>query len=204
MGDDMRVDTGIAAVWDRAFVTIVSGVPRSGTSLMMQMLGAGGVPLLVDDLRPASIDNPAGFFEYAPVKASARDVSWFGDAIGRGVKVVHSLLRHLPPGGEVRVLLMERDLDEVMHSQRAMLERAGERSDPAHDARLSGLFARQLDDVRIWATARPHTALLPVAHRELIDDPIPVIHRIDAFLGGGLDPDAMAACLDTSLYRSRS
>ena len=194
----------MADPWDREFATIVSGVPRSGTSLMMQMLAASGVPLLVDDARPPDLDSPRGFFEYAPVKTSARDVSWFCDAFGHAVKVIHTLLRYLPQDGELRVLLMERDLDEVMHSQRAMLERAGERSDPAHDARLSALFARQLDDVRIWATARPHTALLPVAHRELIDDPIPVIHRIDAFLGGGLDPEAMAVCLEPGLYRSRS
>jgi hypothetical protein len=188
---------------DRPFATIVSGVPRSGTSLMMQMLAAGGMPLLVDHTRQPSVDNPAGFFEYAPVKASARDISWFVDACGRGVKVIYSLLAHLPPEGEIRLLLMDRDLHEVMDSQRAMLERAGTPSDPSLDLRLSQIFGRQLADARAWAARRPYTTLLSVAHSELIDDPGPIVADIDSFLGGGLDRPAMAACIDPSLYRSR-
>ena len=187
----------------RDFVTVVSGVPRSGTSLMMQMLAAGGLPLLVDDQRPPDEDNPRGYFEYTPVKASARDVGWWGGAVGRAVKVVHSLLRHLPEWGELRIVLLDRDLGEVLQSQRAMLERAGGVFEREDDAALARAFEAQLDEARAWAVARPRTALLPVAHRCLIESPAEVVSRIQAFLGGGLDAEAMVACVDPGLYRSQ-
>ena len=187
----------------RRFVTVVSGVPRSGTSLMMQMLAAGGVPLLVDGERPPDEDNPRGYFEYAPVKASARDVGWWSDAPGRAVKVVHALLPHLPQWGELRIVLLERELGEVLRSQRTMLERAGEVPDRDHEAALERVFEAQLAKARDWAATRPRTALLPVAHRSLIEAPADVVPRVEAFLGGDLDVDAMIACVDPTLYRSR-
>ncbi len=187
----------------RHFVTVVSGVPRSGTSLMMQMLAAGGVPLLADDERPPDEDNPRGYFEYAPVKGSARDVGWWRDAPGRAVKVVHVLPRHLPDRGELRIVLVERELREVLRSQRTMLERAGEVLDRAEEAALERVFEAQLAEARGWAATRPRTALLPVAHRSLIEAPADVVSRVEAFLGGGLDVDAMIACVDPTLYRSR-
>ncbi|MFP6608385.1 MAG: sulfotransferase family protein [Myxococcota bacterium] len=187
----------------RDFVTVVSGVPRSGTSLMMQMLAAGGLPLLVDEQRPPDEDNPHGYFEYAPVKASARDVAWWGGAAGRAVKVVHALLRHLPESGELRIVLMDRDLGEVLRSQRAMLERAGGASEAEDEMALARVFEAQLDEARAWAVARPRTALLPVAHRRLIESPAEVVSRIQVFLGGGLDGSAMVACVDPDLVRSR-
>ena len=170
---------------------------------MMQMLAAGGVPLLADDERPPDEDNPRGYFEYAPVKASARDVGWWRDAPGRAVKVVHVLLRHLPEWGELRIVLVERELREVLRSQRTMLERAGEVLDRAEEAALERVFEAQLAEVRAWAAARPRTAMLAIAHRSLIESPAGVVPRVEAFLDGGLDLDAMIACVDPSLYRSR-
>jgi len=187
----------------RDFVTVVSGLPRSGTSLMMQMLAAGGLPLLVDGHRPPDAENPRGYFEYAPVKASARDVGWWSGASGRAVKVVHALLRHLPDQGEVRIVLMDRDLGEVLQSQRAMLERAGRAFEEEDEPALSRVFEAQLGEARAWAAARPRTAVLPVVHRRLIEEPAVVVPRIEAFLGGGLDAGAMVACVDPALHRSR-
>jgi hypothetical protein len=109
----------------RSFVTIVSGLPRSGTSLLMQMLRAGGMPVLADDARPPDTDNPAGYLEYAPVLRTATDANWVAAAPGHAVKVIYALLRHLPRGFAYRVLWMRRDLDEVIASQQAMLARRG-------------------------------------------------------------------------------
>lgn len=189
--------------WERRFVTVVSGVPRSGTSLVMQMLAAGGVPVLTDAERPADEDNPRGYFEYAPVKRSASDVGWFARASGRAVKVIHALLRHLPDDAELRVLFVQRDASEVLASQRRMLERAGAPSPPAEEAQLAAAFEEQVRAVRAWASARPRTAWLPVEHRALVERPHETAARIDAFLGGGLDVPAMAEQVDPKLHRQR-
>src|SRR5262245_57703089 len=108
-----------------AFITIVSGLPRSGTSLMMRMLEAGGMPVLVDNIRAADEDNPAGYYEFEPVKQTSADNAWVKLAVGKAVKVVYRLLYDLPAGFRYRVLFMQRDMAEVLASQRKMLERAG-------------------------------------------------------------------------------
>ena len=169
---------------------------------MMQMLEAGGVPLLVDDARPADADNPNGYAEYAPVMASARDVSWFDAAPGRAVKVIHELLRCLPDDGDLRIVLMERDLGEVVRSQRRMLGRSATAAD-ADEARVVAIFAEQLREARRWAAARPRTALLAIDYRDVVVDPVRAAQRVDVFLGGGLDVVAMAARVDRGLYRNR-
>jgi hypothetical protein len=193
-----------AASWRRDFVTVVSGLPRSGTSLMMQMLGAGGVPLLVDTARPPDVDNPRGYFEYGPVKQSARDLAWFEEAPGRAVKVIHALLPRLPDAAELRILFMQRDLTEVLRSQGRLMERSGTPIRAGEDERIAELLAAQLRDVLEWAAARPLTALLVVPHRELFECPARMSARIDAFLGGGLDLEAMGRAVDPSLYRNRA
>jgi hypothetical protein len=170
---------------------------------MMQMLAAGGLALLSDDVRAADADNPRGYYEYGPVKASARDVGWLERAPGRAVKVVSPLLRHLPEGPALRVVLMRRSLAEVLASQRAMLERASAAPLPGDDAQLAKVFAAQIEAAVAWARARPRTTLLEVDHAELLRDPSRPTARLDAFLGGGLDVAAMMARVDPALYRAR-
>jgi hypothetical protein len=185
------------------YVTVVSGVPRSGTSLMMQMLGAGGLALLVDGRRGPDPDNPRGYLEYDPVKRLRRDASWLGAAAGRAVKVVHLLVPSLPPDRDYRMILMRRDLREVAASQRAMLERSGAAADELPDARLVEILAAQLDEAERWARAQPRFEVLCVEHGALLSDPKAGATRVDGFLGGGLDVAAMAQVVDPSLYRSR-
>ena len=186
-----------------AYVTVVSGVPRSGTSLMMQMLGAGGLALLVDGRRGPDPDNPRGYLEYEPVKRLRRDASWLGAAAGRAVKVVHALVSALPPDRDYRLILMRRDLREVAASQRAMLERRGAAADELPDERLVEILAAQLEGAERWARAQPRIQLLCVEHGALLSDPKVGAARVDAFLGGGLDVAAMERAVDRSLYRSR-
>ena len=109
----------------RDFVTVVSGAPRSGTSMMMRMLAVGGIAPLTDGVRVPDTDNPHGYYEYEPVKRTKADDSWLGQAAGRAVKMVHLLLRDLPADRSYRVILMRRDLTEMVTSQRRMLERLG-------------------------------------------------------------------------------
>ena len=187
-----------------SWVTLVSGLPRSGTSMMMQMLEAGGMPLLADGVRPPDPDNPRGYFEYSPVKALPRDRTWLGAARGRAVKVVLGLLHHLPMEHRYRLILMRRNLAEVLASQRAMLLRLGDLSPrPDQDERLGRVYAAQLEEVEAWALARCNLRLLRVEHDQLLRDASSVARSVNAFCLEDLDVKAMARCVDPSLYRQR-
>jgi hypothetical protein len=183
--------------------TIVTGVPRSGTSLVMQMLAAGGLPPLSDGLRAPDADNPRGYFEFEPAKRLARDAAWLALASGRAVKLAHTLVASLPPGLPYRVLLVRRRLDEVLASQRVMLARSGAAPDPAEDARLLSAFEAQLARLERELAGRGNVAWLAVEHAELLREPELAAARINHFLGGGLDAAAMAACVDPALHRQR-
>jgi hypothetical protein len=188
---------------DRPFLTIVSGLPRSGTSLMMKMLEAGGLPVLVDHVRTADADNPRGYYEFEPVKALKTDASWVADARGKAVKMVYLLLMDLPPDQDYRILFLRRSLEEVLASQRAMLDRMGK---PAglDDARMAGLYRDQLAKIDAWLAGRPNFRVLDVNHRDLVTDAAPVLAEVDRFLGGGLDLGAMARVVEPTLYRNRA
>ena len=185
-------------------VTIVSGLPRSGTSLMMQMLAAGGMPLLTDGVRKADQDNLRGYFEYEPVKRTGRDASWLERAGDKAVKVVYALLKDLPDNQQYRVILMRRDIYEVLASQQVMLDRAGKRGAGIPSQRLARVFERQMEQVEAWLAQQPNFHVRTVRHRDCIERPEAVAAAVNAFLGGSLDVSAMAAAVDPALYRQRS
>ena len=187
----------------RDFVTVVSGLPRSGTSLLMQMLAAGGLPVLADASRPPDRHNPRGYFELAAAKRLPTDAGFLASAVGRAVKLVVPLACALPAGsGPYRVVLVRRSLDEVLASQDAMLE--GDAPDGLPEPRLREIFRAQLAELEAWAETRPDVALLAVEHAELLAEPRRIAAALSEFLGGGLDLAAMAAAVDPSLYRQRS
>ncbi len=183
--------------------TIVTGIPRSGTSLMMQMLGAGGMPLLVDEVRPADASNPRGYFEYAPVLRSEADASWVDAAGGRAVKVIHALLPTLPQDRPYRVILMERPIDEILVSQDRMLERLeGSGAAPA-GARVGGIFVRQLERTRALLSSSPCFDWLPINYPELVQAPDEPLECLQRFLGLEGRIEAMKACIEPSLHREK-
>lgn len=195
---------------------VVSGLPRSGTSLVMQMLRAAGVPLLYDDARRADAGNPRGYFELAAARAGTRDAAWLAAARGRAVKVVAPLVRALPADRPWRVLFVERELREVLASQRALLlgevaRRAARAADldevvaslRADRGRLEAAFARALVATRASLAARAEVAVLPLAHRALLADPLAASARIAGFLGRDLDLRAMEAAVEPALWRQR-
>ncbi len=185
------------------WVTIVSGLPRSGTSLMMQMLRAGGMPLLTDERRAPDKYNPRGYFEHEAVQHSRADLSWLDQAGGRAVKVIHLLLHHLPMDRQYRVIFMQRDLQEVIASQRAMLKDCGRGGAAIPDDRLTCVFERQLSAVRQWLADRPNFRVLYMGYRDVLREPLAAAQRVARFLGGGLDVSAMAGAVDQALYRQR-
>lgn len=179
-------------------ILVVSGLPRSGTSLVMRMLQAGGVPLLQDAERPADEHNPHGYFEFTPVRQLKRDAAWVPQARGRAVKVISYLLPFLPMGENYRVVLVERALGEVAASQDRMLRKA-----PAPpDDGLIALMQRQNDAARVWIASN-RVPSLQLRFDELHDNPAVEAVRLAAFCGCADAAPMMAAAVDPSLYRSR-
>jgi len=183
-------------------VVVVSGLPRSGTSLLMAMLQAGGVPLLTDGQRAPDTDNPRGYFEFEAVKALRTDAAWLAEARGKAVKIVAPLVFQLPPALACRILFLERDLDEVVASQTAMLARKGITS-PLSPSALKAALARQVAQARVVLTDTAQRRVCFVEHRRLIQSPHAAARSIADFLGGGLNVAAMAAVVEPGLYRQR-
>jgi hypothetical protein len=170
----------------------------------MNMLRAGGLPIVTDALRTADDDNPKGYFELERVKQLARgDAAWVEDAQGKVVKVISALLEHLPSTSTYKVLFMQRRLPEVLASQRRMLERRGEPTDTVPDATMSALFEKHLRTVEAWLAAQPNVAALYVPYHELVERPAGQLDRIIPFLGLDLDRAAMLDAVDPLLYRNR-
>jgi hypothetical protein len=185
-------------------ITIVSGLPRSGTSLMMQMIQAGGIPALTDAQRAADEDNPRGYLEFEAVKKTRQDPSWLSSADGKVVKMVHLLLYDLPTDREYRVVFTRRNLQEVLASQRKMLQRQGKAGAAMNDEQLIKVFDGQLQKLFAWLPTQTHLRVLEVAYNDVMTDARPVVRRINEFLGGHLDEPAMLAAVDPSLYRNRA
>ena len=186
------------------FVTIVSGLPRSGTSMMMQALEAGGIAAVTDKIRTADEDNPKGYYEFEPVKKTKEDASWVVDAVGKVVKMVYMLLYDLPEGQEYRVVFMQRELSETLASQKKMLQRSGRKGATLTDEQMSNAFRKQLEKFDSWVKDKSCFKILKVNYRDMIDDPAATSAKISEFLGGELDTQAMARVVDPTLYRNRS
>jgi hypothetical protein len=186
-------------------IIVVSGLPRSGTSMMMQMLAAGGLPIVSDGLRSADASNPAGYFELEAVKDldKSTDLRWLRTARGRGVKIVSPLLEYLPETHNYKVVFMERPLTEVIASQDAMLARRGG-SDAVGpgDANLITQYETHLRRVHGLLARRACFETLTVRYEEAIANPNRVASQV-AELVGGLNVAAMAAAVNASLHRQR-
>lgn len=199
---------------DPRTVVVVSGLPRSGTSLAMQMLHAGGLQPLTDNLRTPDADNPRGYFEFERVKQLKTDKSWLADAGGKVVKIVHLLLMELPEDRPYKVVFMNRNFDEVVRSQATMLARNARAGAQLPPDRLKAIYEQQLATVNAWLAARPNFDVVRVEHRSLLANPEGESTRIAAFIGalpegsggGGstLNVNAMARAVDPTLHRNKS
>ena len=183
-------------------ITIASGLPRSGTSMMMRMLEAGGMETVSDRIRAADIDNPNGYYEFERVKQIKTDAAWLPETRGKVFKMVSMLLFDLPAAHPYKIIFMQRDMPEILASQARMLARLGGDSGPADEA-MGPMFEKHLVRVREWLTRQPNIDVLGVAYRDAIRSAEAVARGIAAFLGRDLDTAAMAAVVDPSLYRNR-
>jgi hypothetical protein len=186
-------------------IVVVSGLPRSGTSMIMKMLEAGGLPVLTDGLRTADEDNPKGYYEVERVKGLAQetDKSWLAEARGKGIKVISYLLKSLPPQFNYRVVFIRREMEEVLASQRKMLARRGE-TEATPPERMRALFEDDLWRASYQLKRRPEFETTELHYSAVLDRPLEEARHLAAFLGGGLDVEAMAAAVDPQLYRNRA
>lgn len=186
------------------FITIVSGLPRSGTSMMMKMLEAGGMLPYTDNIRTADDDNPKGYYEFERVKKLPDgDTNWLPDAGGKAVKVISALLEHLPVEYNYRVLFMQRKMEEILASQKQMLIRSGQPTDRVGDEQLADMYGKHLAKVKTWLENQANMRVIYLDYNQMLVDPQKSADQVNIFLGEGLDPQAMAAVVDTSLYRQR-
>jgi predicted AlkP superfamily phosphohydrolase/phosphomutase/tetratricopeptide (TPR) repeat protein len=186
-------------------ITVVSGLPRSGTSLMMQMLNAGGMEIYTDEVREADENNPKGFFEHEKVKRLAANNVWIKEAQGKVLKVVSQLTKFLPPNHNYKVVVMKRDIGEVTLSQHKMLVRLGKaKQSDSYPIRLENTLKAQYEGAKKWMEAQDHVDFIEVDYHETLEHPAATAEKVQAFLGQDLNIDAMINQVDKGLYRSKA
>jgi len=187
-------------------IVIVSGLPRSGTSMLMKMLEAGGMQIMTDSERVADIDNPKGYFEYERVKDLEKesDKSYIREGRGKVLKVISFLIKDLPDDNDYRVIFMRRNLDEVLASQNKMIQRLGTEDSSAAEEAMKEAYRNDIVRTRLLCKNRPNFELIEINYRNTIEDPAATARSVNAFLGGHLDEAAMRHAVDSSLYRNRS
>ncbi len=187
-------------------IVVVSGLPRSGTSMMMRMLDAGGLEVLTDGEREADIDNPNGYYELERIKDLEKetDKSYLRAGRGKVVKAISFLLKDLPDENDYRVIFLRRDLDEVLASQEKMIARLDQGDTSADEEAMKEAYRNDIVRCRLHCKKLPNFELLEVHYRQTIEDPAATAHEVNAFLGGQLDEERMKGAVDGSLYRNRA
>lgn len=184
-------------------IIIVSGLPRSGTSMMMKMLEAGGVGIATDNIRKADEDNPKGYYELEDVKRIKEDVSWLKDVQGKAVKMVSMLLYELPSIYNYKIIFMRRGISETLASQRKMLERKGEKNIPVDDE-MRRLYDKHLKEVDDWLDRQANISVLYLDYGDVLDAPHKTADKVCEFLNITLDTEKMVQTVDKSLYRNKN
>jgi hypothetical protein len=184
-------------------ITIVSGLPRSGTSLMMQMLAAGGMPVLTDGERKPDEDNPRGYYEWETIKLLPKQPEYIDAAEGKAVKVISQLLFALPGEHDYRILFVERPLAEVLASQSVMIARRGSSGGQLGAAQMEVALQAHLNQVKGWLQCKQRMATLFIRYSAVIDEPRSVAEAVRNFLQCDLAVENMAAQVTPALYRQR-
>ncbi len=187
---------------EKSDVFVVSGLPRSGTSLMMRMLELGGLPVLTDGERTADEDNPRGYYELELVKKTKADPGWMRGAAGHVVKVISQLLPDLPPDHSYKVVFMRRHLDEVLASQKKMLQHRGE-AERTEDQAMKEMFIAHLDETERWLRQASNMQVLYINYGRVMASPVEQAKRLANFLGVPVDVERMASAVEQQLYRNR-
>ena len=186
-------------------VILVSGLPRSGTSMLMQMLEKGGMPVVTDKVRTPDEDNPKGYHEFERIKEidKTTDKSWLKNYRGQVIKTISFLLQDLPLDLNYQVLFMRRNIEEVLRSQNKMLERSGAKDSIVPDEKMRQNYEFHLKKVYYRLERTPNFQVLYLDYPAVVADPLDAARRINVFLGRNLDVEAMASSVESDLYRNR-
>ena len=184
-------------------IILVSGLPRSGTSMMMQMLEAGGIELVVDYIRKADEDNPKGYYEFEKIKQLEKDSSWMENAYGKAVKVISMLLYQLPIDKNYKIIFMKRKMDEVLASQNKMLKSRGQPADSVDDQVMTEKFNKHLRKIFNWLNKQKNIENIFISYNDVIANPMEQSKNINRFLGNMLKIEKMSNVVDNFLYRQR-
>ncbi len=183
-------------------ITIVSGLPRSGTSMMMQMLKAGGLEILTDNVREPNEDNPRGYYEYEPAKRLSKNNSWLGVAEEKALKIVSPLLYELPPEHKYGIIFMQRPLDQILASQAQMLDRSG-KTRAMQDGAMKQHFLQHLARLHAWLAKQGNMQVLLCPYLSILESPTKWAEKIQQFLDIDLDIQSMASQTAPSLHRQK-
>ena len=185
-------------------IIVVSGLPRSGTSMMMKALEAGGIPPLTDHERAADESNPKGYYEFERAKKLREgDMGWLEQARGKAVKVISALLEYLPTRYTYKIIFMQREMGEILSSQRRMLARSGQPDDKVSDEKMAELYEKHLHSVETWLSKQSNMEVFYVSYNTILAEPQNALRNVNNFLGGDLDLQAMVTAVDPDLNRER-
>ena len=184
-------------------ITIVSGLPRSGTSMMMKILEAGGIDIVTDNIRKPNEDNPHGYYEYEKVKEIKEDTSWLKETRGKTFKMISQLLYDLPSNESYKVIFMQRNMNEILTSQKKMLERMGNNKDDISDEKMEEFFNKHLSKIMEWMDEREHLDVLYINYNDILVNPGEQIIILNQFLNDKLNAEKAVNAIDKSLYRNR-
>lgn len=193
----------MSPVLNSEIITVVSGLPRSGTSMMMKMLEAGGLSPVTDNIRTADEDNPKGYYELEKVKEMKADTSWMPEARGKVIKVISALLQDLPSDYRYRVVFMRREMSEILASQRQMLIRRGQEPNKVPDEKMAAMFEKHLVKIAEWLDAQANIEALFIKYNDILAEPGGSVTSLNAFFEDALDAAAMQSVVDKQLYRQR-
>jgi hypothetical protein len=183
-------------------IIVVSGLPRSGTSMMMKMLNAAGIEPVTDNIRTADEDNPKGYYELEKVKQLDKDNSWVSDCRGKVIKVISMLLKPLPSDQHYKIIFMRRKMQEILDSQKQMLIRRNQ-PNPVPDEKMAEMFNKHLKDVEAFIEKQANMECLYISYNDVLENPAANVEKINDFLGGALNTSAMLEVVDTALHRQR-
>ncbi len=190
---------------ERNEIIVVSGLPRSGTSMMMMMLDAGGIEILTDNVRTADVDNPKGYYEFERVKSLSKgDTQWLPQAQGKAVKIISSLLKFLSPEYRYKIIFMRRRIDEIMASQSRMIDNRQENSARVPDAEMSNLYEKHLQATLAWLKGEDYIEHIEISYNDILREPENTLSALPSFLEYPLDTDRIISTIDRSLYRQKS
>jgi len=182
-------------------IVIVSGMPRSGTSMLMKALKDGGLEPLTDGVRTPNEDNPNGYFEYEPVKNLKNDNSWMKDAIGKSVKIIYKHLNLLPTDYQYKIIFVERNIDEIISSQKKMLINMGKKNTFSNQV-LKIVFEKEIQKTKQWLLKNKFEVLY-VWYNLILSDPKKQMERVKNFVESDVDLDKMVSTVDPKLYRTK-